>query len=191
MNDAGEQDAALIVRARRGEPQAYRALLDRHRDSVLRLTRSYTAQDDEAQDLAQEAFIAAFAALDRFDVARPFAPWLLRLALNKCRDWSRRRAVRRLFAFALPTEAIHEVASDAPDPERQAADAQALVQARAAIAALPDALKAPLILTAIEGHSQAEAATILRISEKAVETRVRRARQQLAAALNFSGIGEG
>jgi len=186
VNDACEQDAALIVRARRGEPQAYRALLDRHRDSVLRLTRNYTAQDDDAQDLAQEAFIGAFAALDRFDVARPFRPWLLRLALNKCRDWSRRRAVRRLFGFALPTDTAHEVASDAPDPERQAADAQALDHARAAIAALPDALKAPLILTAIDGHSQAEAAIVLRISEKAVETRVRRARQQLAAALDFS-----
>lgn len=191
MNDDSEQDAALIGRARRGDQQAYRALLDRHRDSVLRVTRGYTARDDDAQDLAQEAFIAAFAALDRFDDARPFRPWLLKLALNKCRDWSRRRAVRRLFAFSVPAEAANQVASDTPDPERQAADAEALAFARTAIAALPDALKAPLILTAIEGHSQAEAATILRVSEKAVETRVRRARRQLAASLNFSDVDEG
>lgn len=186
MNDDSEQDAALIVRARRGEQRAYRALLDRHRDSVMRLTRNYTAQDEDAHDLAQEAFIAAFAALDRFDIVRPFRPWLLKLTLNKCRDWSRRRAVRRLFAFAFPMEAAQHVASDAPGPDRHAADAQAFDHARAAIAALPDALKAPLILTAIDGHSQAEAAAILHVSEKAVETRIRRARQQLADLLDHS-----
>jgi RNA polymerase sigma factor CnrH len=191
VNDAGDQDAALIVRARRGDTKAYSALFDRHRDSVLRLTRSYTAQDDEAQDLAQEAFISAFAALDRFDAARPFRPWLLRLALNKCRDWSRRRAVRKFFAFALPIESAHEIAGEAPDPEQHAVETDTLRRTHAAIADLPDALKAPLILTAIDGHSQAEAAAILRISEKAVETRVRRARQQLTVELNFSERAEG
>lgn len=184
MTDGEETDAALVARARRGDQSAYRALLDRNRDSVLRLTRNYTGSDSDAHDLAQEAFIAAFAALDSFDPERAFRPWLLRTALNKCRDWSRRRAVRRLFAFALPIEIAHEVASDMPDPERQAADAEALRFARAAIAELPDTLKAPLILTAIEGHSQAEAAAILRVTEKAIETRVRRARRQLAEMLD-------
>jgi len=178
-----ESDAALVARARRGDQSAYRALLDRNRASVLRLARSYTGSDSDAHDLAQETFIAAFAALDRFDPKRAFRPWLLRTALNKCRDWSRRRAVRRLFTFALLIETAQEVASDMPDPERQAVDAEALRFARAAIAALPDTLKAPLILTAIDGHSQAEAAEILRISEKAIETRVRRARRQLAELL--------
>lgn len=183
MNAPSDEDAALVERARGGDQRAYAALLALHHGAVLRLTRSYTGETDEARDLAQEAFVAAFAALDRFDATRPFRPWLLRTALNKCRDWSRRRAVRRLFSLAITPDEAHAVASDAPDPEREATQAQMLKRTRAAIAALPDALKAPLLLTAIEGHSQAGAAAILRITEKAVETRVRRARRILAAEL--------
>lgn len=191
MNSALEQDAALILRARRGDPLAYRALFDRHLDGVLRLARSYTGQDDEAQDLAQEAFVSIFAALDRFDPTRPFRPWLMQAVLNKCRDWSRRRAVRKLFAFARPMEDLHDVASETPGLDREAIAAETLRRARRAIAELPDVLKAPLILTAIEGHSQAEVAAMLGVSEKAIETRVRRARHQLTNALGLTDGDEG
>lgn len=181
--DKALSDTELVRLARAGRQAAYRELMARHRDAVFRLARSYAGDPDDALDLTQEGFIAAFAALDRYDPARPFRPWLLRIALNKCRDWSRRRAVRRFFTFAAPLDEAHAVPDPAADPEEQTADARELAKVSAAIANLPKSLKEPLILTAIEGLSQAEAAAALGISEKGVEVRIYRARKRLAEIL--------
>jgi RNA polymerase sigma-70 factor (ECF subfamily) len=178
-------DAELAGLARAGRQSAYRELMARHRDAVFRLARSYAGDADDALDLTQEAFIAAFAALDRYDGERPFRPWLLRITLNKCRDWSRRRAVRRFFAFAAPLDDARAVADTAADPEAQTGDARELARVSAAIAKLPASLKEPLILTAIDGLSQAEAAATLGLSEKAIEVRVYRARKKLSEDLEL------
>jgi RNA polymerase sigma-70 factor (ECF subfamily) len=176
-------DAELAARARGREQAAYRELMTRHRDAVFRLARSYAGDADDALDLTQEAFIAAFAALDRYDPSRAFRPWLLRIALNKCRDWSRRRAVRRLLLFATPVDDARATPDPAADPETRTGDVRELERVSAAIARLPASLKEPLILTAIEGQSQAEAAATLGLSEKAIEVRVYRARRRLSELL--------
>lgn len=175
-------DAELATMARAGKQAAYKELMARHRDAVFRLTRSY-AGDADALDLTQEAFIAAFAALDRYDAFRAFRPWLLRIALNKCRDWSRRRAVRQLLLFGASDDEAHGIPDPAAGPEAQTGDARELELVSAAIAKLPASLKEPLILTAIEGLSQAEAAATLGLSEKAIEVRVYRARKKLSEVL--------
>src|SRR3546814_8906266 len=81
---------------------AYGELMRRHREPVYRLVRGHIGDADAALDVTQQSFIAAFAALARYDGARPFRVWMARIAINKCHDWTRRRAVRRLFSFALP-----------------------------------------------------------------------------------------
>jgi RNA polymerase sigma-70 factor (ECF subfamily) len=177
-------DADLAAMAGGGKQAAYRELLARHRDAVFRLARSYAGDADEALDLTQEAFIAAFAALDRYDSSRAFRPWLLRIALNKCRDWSRRRAVRRLLLFAAPVDEARELPDPGANPEARTGDARELERVSGAIAKLPASLKEPLILTAIEGQSQAEAAATLGLSEKAIEVRVYRARRKLSEILD-------
>ena len=107
----------------------------------------------------------------------------MRIALNKCHDWARRRAVRRFFAFARPLEDAFDVADSAPGPEAALASAAEVARIQQAIAALPAALKEPLILCSIEGMEQEAAAALLGISRKAVETRIYRARQKLGQAL--------
>src|SRR3546814_8742419 len=104
---------------------------------------------------------------------------MARIAINKCHDWMRRRAVRRLFSFALPIDAANDVADDAATPEGLLVDRQQLERTMTAIAALPGSLKEPLILRTTEGLSPAETAPALGISEKAVETRVLGARPRL------------
>lgn len=155
----------------------------RYREPVFRLVRSHVGDPDESLDVVQETFVAAFASIGRYDGNRPFRHWINRIALNKCRDWGRRRAVRRFFSFALPVEAAEAVADNAVFGEAAIDDARALMSVEAALARLPAGLKEPLILTAIEGLSQAEAAGILGLSEKAVEVRVYRARKALEALL--------
>lgn len=176
-------DAAAAALALAGRDSGYRLLLERHRDSVFRYVRGYTGDEGEAVDLTQECFIAAFAALRRYDPARPFRPWLMRIAVNKCHDWSRRRAVRRMLAWAQSLDDTHDVADSAADPETALASAHEMHRIQAAIAALPVALREPLLLCTVEGMAQDEAAAVLKISRKAVETRIYRAREKLSHAL--------
>ena len=176
-------DGELAALALSGRQAAYRALMDRHRAVAFRLARNLCGDEDAALDITQASFIAAFTALNRYDGERSFAHWLARIVINKSHDWARRRRVRQFFAFALPLEDARDVAEASPDPETQAADRQELDRTMAAIADLPARLKEVLVLRTIEGLSQAEAASVLNISEKAVETRLYRARAKLTEIL--------
>lgn len=176
-------DDELAALALAGRQAAYGELLARHRVAVFRIARHHSGDDDAAIDLTQESFIAAFAALARFDPARSFRHWLARIAINKCHDWARRRKVRRFFSFARPLDAAGDIADPAVAADTQAADRQELRRTMAAIATLPARLKDVLVLRAIEGFSQAETAALLLVSEKTVETRLHRAREKLGLIL--------
>ena len=179
-----ESDAVLAARALKGDRSAFNHIVRRHQEPLYRFIRRYVGDADEAYDLLQDTFVSAWQALGRYDPARPAATWLRRIALNKCRDWGRRRVVRRFFYGA---RALDETT---PAPEASADDASeaALTRLDRAIAALPGQLKAPLLITAFEGLSQAEAGAALGISAKAVETRVYRARKLLSEALKADGL---
>lgn len=186
---ADRSDAELAALALDGGQPAYSELMRRHRDAVYRIARGHVGDAGEALDVTQETFIAAFAALARYDGARPFRLWIARIAINKCRDWGRRRAVRRFLAFARPIDEAVAVADAAPTPEEAMDGRLGVVRLQMAIAALPGNLRDVLVLRAIEDMTQAETARILAISEKAVETRLYRARAKLAAMLRDDGAG--
>lgn len=183
MTPGEPDDRTLAAHALAGRQDAYAALMRRHRDAVWRLARGHVGDNDEALDITQEVFIAAFAALARYDGARPFRAWIARITLNKCRDWGRRRAVRRFFAFARPIDEAGDIADVAPDPEAALRSQRELARINAAIAALPAPLKDVLLLRTIEAMSQADTAATLGLSEKAVETRLYRARAKLSESL--------
>lgn len=187
MSTAPERsDGELASAAAAGDDRAYAVLVSRHKDGLYRLLRRYLGNSDEAYEAAHEAFIAAWGALARYDPERPFGSWLRTIAINKARDRGRRIAVRRLIfgsqSFDDSAAQIH------PDPATPADDAMVARERIAAldraISRLPATLRAPLILTAIEGRSQQEAGDILGISAKSVETRVYRARKILAQTLD-------
>lgn len=182
-------DAELARAAAAGDDRAYGQLVARHKEPLFRLLRRYLGDADEAQEAAHEAFIAAWGALARYDPARPFGSWLRTIAINKARDRGRRIAFRRLIFGDRPYEpgGPLDPADEAPTPVEALLERERVEALAAAIARLPDALKAPLVLTAIDGCSQQEAAAILGVSAKAVETRVYRARRQLAEALGDPG----
>ena len=179
-------DGELVALQLGGRDAAARELMKRHREPVYRLVQSLIGDPSEALDVTQETFIAAFAALARFDQSRPFRVWLSRIAINKCRDWARRRAVRKFFTFAAPIEAADAVATQDVAVDVLLSDREELTRVRGAIAALPNALKETLLLRTVEGLSEEETAATLSISRKAVETRLYRARQTLSAALQSS-----
>ena len=86
----GRPDTELVVLARRGSAEAAGALFDRYWVLAWRTAYAVTADRVLADDAGQEAFVKAFAALDRFDETQPFAPWLKRIAINAAVDFLRR-----------------------------------------------------------------------------------------------------
>lgn len=176
-------DRELAALARTGREDVYRELLARYKAPVFRLIRHHVGDADEAMDLSQESFVAAFAAIERYDGDRPFRIWISRIALNKCRDWARRRAVRSFFTRALPLENAHDVPVEAPAPDVEAGDRAELARVRKAMAGLPHNLREILVLRGVEDLSQAETAELLKVSEKTVETRLYRARAKLRMLL--------
>lgn len=179
---ASESDAALTARAAKGDRAAFNAFMRQHQEALYRFIRRYVGDADEAYDLLQETFVSAWQALGRYDPSRPAPTWLRRIALNKCRDWGRRRAVRRFFYGAVELDTANPAALAAADAS---ADDPALGKLDRALASLPTQLKEPLLLTAFEGLSHQDAGKALGISAKAVETRIYRARKLLAEAMNL------
>jgi RNA polymerase sigma-70 factor (ECF subfamily) len=179
-------DASLVSAALAGESRAFTELMRRHKEPIYRFIRRYVGDADEAYDLTQETFVAAWSRLNSFDASRALPVWLRRIALNKCRDWSRRRQVRAFFfrAKSIDTAAdrIPSASADDDDDERLAALDQA-------IAGLPAQLKEPLLLTYFDGLSHQAAAEALGLTAKAVEMRVYRAKQALSASMQWSDEG--
>lgn len=88
-------DAEFVARALRGESQARAALVGRHHTSCLRLARHLLGDDTDAEDVVQETFIRAFAALRRYEERDNFRAWLYRILVHRCRTLARGRARRR------------------------------------------------------------------------------------------------
>jgi RNA polymerase sigma factor (sigma-70 family) len=182
--DAEASDTLLARQAAAGDDRAYEQLVRRHKAGIYRLLRRYTADPDEAYEAVQEAFIAAWTALDRYDSARPFLTWLQTIAINKARDRGRRLAVRRLIFGASGLDGVALAAADPGQAADQAVvDRQIARRLDVAIGQLPARLKEALLLTAFEGYSQQEAGRMLGVSPKTVETRAYRARKLLAQRL--------
>lgn len=176
--------AALAVG---GHERAFAEIMARHREPIYRLVRGHVGDADEALDITQEAFTSAFLAMARYDTARPLRAWLARIAVNKCRDWGRRRAVRRFFTLARPLPEAAHIRDPAPPPDVAATERQEQDALWRAVASLPASLKEPLLLRTVEGLSTADAANLLGISPKAIEGRLYRARARLGEILRAAG----
>lgn len=184
LDYSGLTDGELAALSLAGRQAAFAEIMRRYSPPVYRLARNFLGEADEALDVLQETFMAAHQALPRYDDKRPMRAWLSTIALNKCRDWSRKQKVRRLLSFAGPMGGEAETIADDQVPLDDATgDRQELERVQRAISTLPAALKEPLVLRTIEGLSQAETAAVLSISEKAVETRLYRARAKLLERL--------
>lgn len=130
---AAPSDARLVRRAQRGSESAAAQLFRRHWPGAWRAALAVTGSRAMADDVAQDAFERAFAALGRFDPSRPFAPWLHRIAVNRALDMIRQE--RRLVGLDAAPEAGTEgwEIEAGPDPEALAALAQLSPERRAVV----------------------------------------------------------
>jgi RNA polymerase sigma factor (sigma-70 family) len=188
-SEGSASDEALVLRAKRGERDAFDLLIHNHKGALYRLVRRYVGNADDAYDILQETWISAWEALTRFDTQRPFLAWVRVIALNKCRDFTRRGRFRRLVLQAFSSEPSTAIAAPGTPEQLErentiAMQERRLIQLDAAIAALPTLYKEPIVLTTAGGLSQEEAAAVLKTTPKAIEMRLRRARRKLTEAID-------
>jgi RNA polymerase sigma-70 factor (ECF subfamily) len=159
-------EAALVRAAQRGSEEAVEELFTRHWGAAYRAALLVTGDRAAAEDIAQEAFLAALRALPRFDLRRPLRPWLHRIVVNRAIDWSRARAHRR------------EVGADAaPDaPSRDAGDLTHVLRedVAAALLALGTEQRAVIVLRYVLDFTPGEIAAALDLPRGTVNSRLRR-----------------
>ncbi len=184
-------DAAWVRSAVRGDKQAFGRLVDLHKRAVYAFCVRLLRDPEEARDAAQEAFARAYAALDSYDIAQPFAPWLLRIARNHCLDQLRRRIPEsQIVALDADTEA--GPSRQLPDPAAVRGD-DALQRRElagaleAAVSALPSNYREVVQLFHVEHLSYKEIASTLDVPIGTVMTWLHRARARLKDALAEAG----
>jgi RNA polymerase sigma-70 factor (ECF subfamily) len=170
-------DAELAAQARGGSSEAFGALVERHAERARRVARAALLDPHDADDAVQDALFSAWRALDRFDVARPFGPWFLKIVVNAAADLRRRRALRR-------TDQVPESTADpAPTPERMTERALLREALNRALATLPPRRRLALVLHDAEGYVHEEIAAMLEVPVGTVRSDVFHARRAMRAAL--------
>ncbi len=168
-------DEALAQAAQAGDTGAYRTLVERYQDMVYAYAYAHLRSREDAEDIAQEAFVKAYEALIRQTVVRSWASWLMCIVRNLCRDAARRRAVR--VAAAEDLRAL--CAGQGTLPEDQLLAGERRRQMQAAVDALPDRLRIPLVLHYAQGLTYQQIAAVLGVRPSTVVGRIAGALRRL------------
>jgi RNA polymerase sigma-70 factor, ECF subfamily len=184
------EERPLLARLQAGEDDACERLVRENTGRLLAVARRYLRQEEDARDAVQEAFVAAFRSIGRFEGTSSLSTWLHRIVINCClmKLRSGRRRPETSIEELLPAfdETGHRVLDSGRLPE--SADTalerdETRRRVRAAISRLPEQYRAVLLLRDIEELSTADAARMLGVSENAVKIRLHRARQALRTLL--------
>src|SRR5437879_7124591 len=179
--DAAEA-TAVLARARQGDSEAFRALVERHSRSLFKLAFRMTGNEQDAEDVVQESFLRAYRHLGRFQARADFGTWIYRIVANCSVDLLRERQTRRdrPRGELLITAAEQ---SDRPNPERLAESAEIERRVRQALEDLTALERAAFTLRHYEGRSIHEIAETLGLGASAAKHSVFRAVSKLRIAL--------
>jgi RNA polymerase sigma-70 factor (ECF subfamily) len=179
---AGPDDASLVRASLDGDREAFAVLVSRHAQSVLSLTTRMLGTAD-AEDVAQETFVAAYKALPGFQFSAKFSTWLYRIAVNKCHDVIR---TRRPGVFSIDSEDGEELAwkalEDEP-PRRGLEQIELAWELDKSIDALPPLYRESFVLKHVEGLGYDEMSEILGTNRDTLKMRVYKARMLLCRSL--------
>lgn len=170
-------DAELVAACSEGVPEAFRELLRRYRKSTMTLAYQMLGNGEDAEDVAQEAFVRVFQALPKFRGESTFSTWLYRIVTNLCLGRMRRRRP------TVPLEAVPEPGT-AEGPGWQVAEG---LLAREVLGMLPPELRVVLLLREQEGLSYREISGALDLPMGTIRSRLSKARKRFRKLWNRLG----
>jgi RNA polymerase sigma-70 factor, ECF subfamily len=175
-------EEALVERARAGDRAAFEELVRRYADRLYAVVLRFVADQDEAREVTQEAFLRAWRSIGRFEGRSQFFTWLYRIGINE----AKRRVARRPSppVVSLDDEPIPEAPDWSEAPETRFAQADLRRVLEDAVRALPLEYRAPIVLRDVEGLTTREAAEVMDLGEAAFKSRLHRARLAVRRALD-------
>lgn len=185
-------DWQLLARTAAGDDEAFRVIVERHQDRLVRLCQRLLQDREEALDAAQEVLIKAYQKAGTLERRGELFTWLYRVASNHCLNKIRRRRIVRFLPLgdsAAEGDFPLEPASASPAPDAELVAKERWQATQTAIAGLPENQRVVLILSRFEGLSYRQIAETLEITEGAVESRLFRAMRNLAKAQETSEMG--
>jgi len=181
-----ESDAVAVAKAREGDQDAFRVLVERHSLRLFQLAYRMTGNEQDAEDMVQETFLRAYNRLDRFESRAGFGTWLHRIAANCSLDLLRRQKRRgdreRTVEFD-PEEAIPMILSEAPAPDQQLFHAELQQKVESVMQELTPMERTAFVLRHFEGQSIEEIGSTLGAGPGATKQSIFRAVQKMRRAL--------
>jgi RNA polymerase sigma-70 factor (ECF subfamily) len=174
-----DDEAALVVRCLRGDAAAIRALVDRFQPEVFGLCVRLLRHRHDAEDVTQEVFLRVFHSLRRWDSARPLKPWLMGIAVNRCRTWLAKRARR-----PESVDYLQEVTSGPPADD----SAELAREIQAALVELRVEYRTVFVLFHEQGLPYEEIAAALDRPVGTIKTWLHRARLEVLDRLRRRGM---
>ena len=191
MGVRGVDDRELVSRAKAGDQDAFERLVEEHQNKVYSLALRMVGNEEDARDMAQEAFIRAFNSLGSFRGESKFSVWLYRLTSNICIDFLRGRAKRRTVSLSWEDEDGDEGELEIPDerfsPEAGLERSELREAVRRGLEQLTPEYREILLLREINGLSYDEIGRALNLEEGTVKSRIFRARKKLCEILVREG----
>jgi RNA polymerase sigma-70 factor, ECF subfamily len=184
--------ATVLARARRGDSDAFRELVEQHSRSAFRLAYRMTRNEQDAEDVVQESFLRAYRHLGRFEARSHFGTWLYRIVANCAVEHIRTRLSRQNRAPMEPIDKIAMPTSEEPGPERLAESSGVRQRVDAALDGLSPLERAAFTLRHDEGRSIDEIGKALGLGRSAAKHAVFRAVKKLRVELSIlreSGLG--
>jgi RNA polymerase sigma-70 factor (ECF subfamily) len=173
-------DAILVDRARTGDAEAFRALVERYSQKLFRVAFRIVGDEASAEDAVQETFLRAYRSLSRFDDRSSFGTWIYRIAANTSVEILRKHQRQRTHQDT--GEAVDPLSPD-PGPDRRALSQEVERAVRGALAGLSPMERAAFVLRHFEGRSIAEICGALGLRESAGKQAIFRAVKKLRRVL--------
>lgn len=174
-----ETDVEIVHRCLRGDTAAMRNLVERFQSDVFALCFRILRHSQDAEDVAQEVFVRVFRSLNRWEQSRPLRPWILGIAINRCRTALAKRAKR---------PAVAEYLNDMPGPTDDDSCQELVTTIRSAVDALREEYREVFVLFHEAGQSYEEISTVVDRPVGTVKTWLHRARAEVLKHLERRGL---
>ena len=179
-----EFDMLNLKRAVRGDERAFEALIEPYADATYRLCLRMMGNEQDAADMAQEAFLRAWRSLSSYKGQSRFSTWLYRVTSNVCLDELRRGKRRKASSLDERIDAGWAPVDDMDTPEHHAMRTEQRRALERAIQELPEDMRSAVVLRDIQGCSYDEIADILGANVGTIKSRISRARARLREILS-------